>query len=129
MESILSVKGLSKGYERTVQKALAVSDVSLELHSGEILGIVGSSGSGKSTLLRLICGLEAPDEGHIYLDGSELIGKRSIAVRREMQMVFQDPAASFHPRRTIASSIGDAFSALWGGARRSISTRCVLRSD
>lgn len=126
MESILSVKGLSKGYERTEQKALAVSDVSLELHSGEILGIVGSSGSGKSTLLRLICGLEAPDEGHIYLDGRELIGKRSIADRREMQMIFQDPAASFHPRRTIASSIGDAFWSLMGrGVALDLDTLCL----
>ena len=123
MESILSVKGLSKGYERTVQKALAVSDVSLELHSGEILGIVGSSGSGKSTLLRLICGLEAPDEGHIYLDGRELTGKRSIADRREMQMIFQDPAASFHPRRTIASSIGDAFWSLMVGLSPGLARR------
>lgn len=126
MESILSVKGLSKGYERTEQKALAVSDVSLELHSGEILGIVGSSGSGKSTLLRLICGLETPDEGHIYLDGRELTGKRSIADRREMQMIFQDPAASFHPRRTIASSIGDAFWSLMGrGAAFDLDTLCL----
>lgn len=126
MESILSVKGLSKGYERTVQKALAVSDVSLELHSGEILGIVGSSGSGKSTLLRLICGLETPDEGHIYLDGRELTGKRSISDRREMQMIFQDPAASFHPRRTIASSIGDAFFSLMGrGSALDLDTLCL----
>ena len=54
MGSILSVKALSKSYERAGHKTLAVNNVSLELHSGEILGIVGSSGSGKSTLLRLI---------------------------------------------------------------------------
>lgn len=126
MGSILSVKALSKSYERAGHKTLAVNNVSLELHSGEILGIVGSSGSGKSTLLRLICGLEAPDEGHIYLNGSDLSVKRSIADKREIQMIFQDPAASFHPRRTIASSIGDAFWSLMGrGSALDLDTLCL----
>ena len=126
MDSILNVKGLSKSYERAGHKTDAVRDVSFELREGEILGIVGSSGSGKSTLLRLICGLEAPDEGHIYLDGRELPIKRSIADKREMQMIFQDPAASFHPRRTIASSIGDAFWSLMGrGAALDLDTLCL----
>ena len=126
MDSILNVKGLSKSYERAGHKTDAVRDVSFELREGEILGIVGSSGSGKSTLLRLICGLEAPDEGHIYLDGRELPIKRSMADKREMQMIFQDPAASFHPRRTIASSIGDAFWSLMGrGAALDLDTLCL----
>lgn len=126
MDSILSVKGLSKSYERAGRRIAAVKNVSLELRSGEILGVVGSSGSGKSTLLRLICGLEAPDEGRIYLDGRELLDKRSIADKREMQMIFQDPAASFHPRRTIQSSIGDAFFSLMGrGAELDLDTLCL----
>ncbi len=126
MDNILSVKGLSKSYERAGHKTAAVRNVSFELHRGEILGVVGSSGSGKSTLLRLLCGLEAPDEGHIYLDGRELFDKRSIADKREMQMIFQDPAASFHPRRTIASSIGDAFFSLMGrGAALDLDTLCL----
>ena len=114
MESILSVKGLCKRYERSGHGISAVHDVSLELHEGEILGVVGESGSGKSTLLHLISGLEAPDEGHIYLDGRELYTKRSLADRRDIQMIFQDAAASFHPRRTIEHSISDAFYSLMG---------------
>ena len=111
---------------RSIDGIVKLDDVSFTANSGEILGIVGSSGSGKSTLLRLICGLETPDEGHIYLDGRELTGKRSIADRREMQMIFQDPAASFHPRRTIASSIGDAFWSLMGrGAALDLDTLCL----
>lgn len=126
MESILSVKSLSKSYERAGHKTTAVQDVSFELFGGEILGIVGTSGSGKSTLLRLICGLEAPDEGSIHLDGRELFGKRSIADKREIQMIFQDPAASFHPRRTIASSISDAFCSLMGrGAVLDLDSLCL----
>lgn len=126
MESILSVKSLSKSYERAGHKTTAVQNVSFELFGGEILGIVGTSGSGKSTLLRLICGLEAPDEGNIHLDGRELFGKRSIADKREIQMIFQDPAASFHPRRTIASSISDAFCSLMGrGAVLDLDSLCL----
>ncbi len=126
MDSILSVKDLSKSYERAGHRIAAVENVSLELRNGEILGVVGSSGSGKSTLLRLICGLEAPEEGRIYLDGRELSDKRSIADKREMQMIFQDPAASFHPRRTIQSSIGDAFFSLMGrGAELDLDTLCL----
>ena len=125
MESILVIDGLGKSYERTGHKTHAVRDVSLELHEGEILGIVGSSGSGKSTLLRLICGLEAPDEGHIYLDGRELFTKRSIADRRDIQMVFQDAVSSFHPRRTVERSIYDAFYSLMGrGAALSLTALC-----
>lgn len=125
MESILVIDGLSKCYERTGHKTLAVRDVSLELHEGEILGIVGSSGSGKSTLLRLICGLEAPDEGRIYLDGRELFTRRSIADRRDIQMIFQDAVSSFHPRRTVERSIYDAFYSLMGrGAELRLSELC-----
>ena len=67
MEGILSIKNLSKSYERNDIKTEALRGVSFELKRGEILGIVGTSGSGKSTLLRLISGLEAPDAGSIRL--------------------------------------------------------------
>lgn len=125
MESILSIKDLSKSYVRNDIRTNALSGVSFELRRGEILGIVGTSGSGKSTLLRLIGGLEAPDGGSISLDGRELKEKRSLADRRDIQMVFQDAAASFHPRRTIASSIKDSFQSLMGkGAVPDLDTLC-----
>ena len=126
MEGILSIKNLSKSFERNDIKTEALRGVSFELKCGEILGIVGTSGSGKSTLLRLISGLEAPDAGSIRLDGHELGTKRSIAEKRDIQMIFQDAGASFHPRRTIASSINDAFQSLMGkGAVLDLDTLCL----
>ena len=126
MEGILSIKNLSKSYERNDIKTEALRGVSFELKCGEILGIVGTSGSGKSTLLRLISGLEAPDAGSIRLGGHELGTKRSIAEKRDIQMIFQDAGASFHPRRTIASSINDAFQSLMGkGAVLDLDTLCL----
>ena len=126
MEGILSIKNLSKSYERNDIKTEALRGVSFELKRGEILGIVGTSGSGKSTLLRLISGLEAPDAGSIRLDGHELGTKRSIAEKRDIQMIFQDAGASFHPRRTIASSINEAFQSLMGkGAVLDLDTLCL----
>lgn len=126
MEGILSIKNLSKSYERNDIKTEALRGVSFELKRGEILGIVGTSGSGKSTLLRLISGLEAPDAGSIRLDWHELGTKRSIAEKRDIQMIFQDAGASFHPRRTIASSINDAFQSLMGkGAVLDLDTLCL----
>lgn len=126
METILRVKDLSKSYERSGIKTEALRGVSFELKRGEILGIVGTSGSGKSTLLRLISGLEAPDAGSVFFDGRELGQKRSLADKRDIQMIFQDAAASFHPRRTIASSINDAFQSLMGkGAVLDLDTLCL----
>ena len=78
MEGILSIKNLSKSFERSGMKTDALKNASFELKCGEILGIVGTSGSGKSTLLRLISGLEALDAGSIRLDGHELGTKNAI---------------------------------------------------
>ena len=116
MKNILSVKDLCRSYERNDIKTDALHDVSFELKYGEILGIVGTSGSGKSTLLRLISGLE----------GRELGQKRALADKRDIQMIFQDAGASFHPRRTIASSINDAFQSLMGkGAVLDLDSLCI----
>ena len=83
----------------------AVADVSFALREREILGIVGESGSGKSTLLRMISGLEAPDAGEILLEGKALPARRKREHCRAIQMVFQDAAGSFNPRRRISASI------------------------
>ena len=103
--TVLEVKHLSKGYSRRGMAVEALADVSFSLGEREILGIVGESGSGKSTLLRLISGLEAPDAGEICLDGQGLPVRRTKAHYRAIQMVFQDAAGSFHPRRRISASI------------------------
>jgi peptide/nickel transport system ATP-binding protein len=87
----------------------AVDDVSLSLQDGEALGLVGETGSGKSTLGRLLLGLVAPDSGKIEFDGKDIgrIGKKdNRALRRHMQIVFQDPQTALDPRMTLGSSVG-----------------------
>lgn len=80
---------------------LVVKDVSFAVASGESFGMVGESGSGKSTILRALAGLNANWQGHIAFGGMQLRSKRSRAFYRQVQMVFQDPFGSLHPRQTI----------------------------
>ncbi len=88
----------------------AVDGVDLEIREGETLGIVGESGSGKSTLGRLLLGLLAPDEGTVRFDGRDLgsldAGELR-ALRRQMQVIFQDPYASLNPRMRVGRIIGE----------------------
>ena len=113
--TVLEVKNLSKNYSRQGTAVEALSDVSLALGAREILGVVGESGSGKSTLLRMISGLEVPDAGQICLDGHPLPARRKKEHYKAIQMVFQDAAGSFHPRRKISSSIRETVRNLSGG--------------
>jgi len=89
----------------------AVDDVSLDLHKGEVLGLVGESGSGKTTLGRTLLGLVRATEGSVRFDGREItrMSERQLRpLRREMQIVFQDPHASLNPAMTIEQSVGHA---------------------
>ncbi len=79
----------------------AVRGVSLQVNEGESYGIVGESGSGKSTVLRAICGLAPITAGTIRMGGPPLASPRPPAFYRDVQMVFQDPYASLHPRHTV----------------------------
>ena len=89
----------------------AVDHVSFELQRGERLGLVGESGCGKSTLTRAILGLEPVQSGSITLDGEPVFtGKRpNLAVRRKMQVVFQDPYGSFNPRHRVDRLVTEPF--------------------
>lgn len=82
----------------------AVDGVSLTLAPGEILGLVGDSGCGKTTLARVIVGLERPQSGRVFLDGEELLPRRR-ALRRRVQLVFQDPESSLSPRWTVGKTL------------------------
>ncbi|WP_299949330.1 dipeptide ABC transporter ATP-binding protein [uncultured Ruegeria sp.] len=89
----------------------AVDQVSFTLNRGERLGLVGESGCGKSTLTRAILGLEEVQQGRISLDGQPVFTghKPNLAVRRKMQVVFQDPYGSFNPRHRVARLITEPF--------------------
>ncbi|MEX0306372.1 MAG: ABC transporter ATP-binding protein [Ruegeria sp.] len=89
----------------------AVDQVSFTLNRGERLGLVGESGCGKSTLTRAILGLEEVQHGQISLDGQPVFTghKPNLAVRRKMQVVFQDPYGSFNPRHRVARLITEPF--------------------
>ncbi|MDT0342493.1 ABC transporter ATP-binding protein [Streptomyces litchfieldiae] len=119
-EPILEVRNLVKHFpltqgilfKRQVGAVKAVDDVSFTLHQGETLGIVGESGCGKSTVAKLLMSLEKPTSGQILYKGediSKLSGRALKAVRRNIQMVFQDPYTSLNPRMTVGDIIGEPF--------------------
>ena len=96
--------------DREVARVHAVDGVSLTLHEGETLGLVGESGCGKSTLCRAILQLVSPTSGSVRFAGQELVGRsrRDMRpLRREMQMIFQDPFSSLNPRKGVGQIIGD----------------------
>ncbi|MEW2509655.1 dipeptide ABC transporter ATP-binding protein [Streptomyces sp. NPDC046870] len=119
-EPLLEVTGLVKHYpltrgvlfRRQIGAVRAVDGVDFTLAQGETLGIVGESGCGKSTVARLLCGLERPTAGTVTFRGEDitrLSGKALKAVRRNIQMVFQDPYTSLNPRMTVGDIIGEPY--------------------
>jgi oligopeptide/dipeptide ABC transporter ATP-binding protein len=90
--------------DRTIANVHAVDDVSFELHEGETIGVVGESGSGKTTLVRALARLAPATSGTIKFRGQDITGagrSQLQPIRREMQMVFQDPQASLNPRKRV----------------------------
>ncbi|WP_100405372.1 ABC transporter ATP-binding protein [Bacillus solitudinis] len=105
MNVILDVKEVRKVYEKSF---LAVNDISFKIKRGRCVGVVGESGSGKSTLAKLILSLEALSGGEIFYNEERLDtirGKRLRQMRRNVQLIFQDPTASLNQRLTIFSSV------------------------
>ena len=106
---LLQVDDVWCEYKTLRGSSTVVKGVSFELVRGETLGIVGESGSGKSTLLRAVAGLHPPARGTIVLEGKELAAravKRSRAIRKEIQLVFQNPDSSLNPRQTVGEIVG-----------------------
>jgi ABC-type oligopeptide transport system ATPase subunit len=118
-EKIMEVDGLFKHFpihagffRRQVGAVKAVDGVSFDVLRGETLGLVGESGCGKSTTARLLLRLMEPTDGSIKFEGREIAGVKGDelkALRREMQMIFQDPYSSLNPRKTVGSIISDPF--------------------
>ena len=112
MEPILRVSGLTKTFSRQGQADFtAVKNIGFDLFPGECLAIIGESGSGKTTAVNMISRLADADSGNIILDGQDIThwkGRKLRRVYRTMQMVFQTPAESFDPRRTLGDGIGES---------------------
>ncbi len=120
-EPLLVVKDLVRDYRLprkrffdAVNYFRAVDNVSFTIKRGENVGLVGESGCGKSTLTRAILGLEETQGGTITLDGERIVAKSemSLACRRKMQVVFQDPYGSFNPRHSVGRSVAEPLHAL-----------------
>ncbi|WP_308193778.1 ABC transporter ATP-binding protein [Micromonospora hortensis] len=119
-ENILEVNDLVKHYpvtqgvvfKKTVGQVKAVDGVSFGLRAGETLGVVGESGCGKSTLARVLMNLEKPTAGNVVYKGqdiSKLSGGALRRLRRQIQLVMQDPYTSLNPRMTVGDLLGEPF--------------------
>jgi len=116
-ENLLEVRDVVKYYPvtggvflRRIASVRAVDGVSLGILPGETLGLVGESGCGKSTLGRIILRLEEPTGGDILFQGESILGydaQKMRALRREMQIIFQDPFSSLNPRKNVAHIVGE----------------------
>ena len=97
---------LPAGLFRPARTLRAVDDVSLRIHRGESLGLVGESGCGKSTLARMLMGLLAPSAGNVLINGKEVDPTQRRAMARHVQPIFQDPYSSLNPRKTVEQIVG-----------------------
>ncbi|WP_055482732.1 ABC transporter ATP-binding protein [Sphaerimonospora mesophila] len=119
-EPILEVRDLVKHFpltqgilfKRQIGAIKAVDGVSFDLHRGETLGVVGESGCGKSTLAKLLMALERPTSGSVRINGRDITTARGgdlKRMRRNIQMVMQDPYTSLNPRMTVGDIVGEPF--------------------
>jgi peptide/nickel transport system ATP-binding protein len=105
----LSVENLTVGFETSGTRFVAVKGISFDVADGETFGLIGPSGCGKTTVLRAVAGLNTNWQGEIRVFGTPLQPGRKIGgkLRNDIQMVFQDPYSSLHPRHRIARILGE----------------------
>lgn len=125
---------------RKTGENVAVSDVDFSLSPGQTVGLVGESGSGKSTIARTVIGLVKPASGRIIFEGEDITDyspRRLKSIRREMQIIFQDPYASLNPRLTVRDIIAEGWRihpdlvprARWTAEAKSLLERVGLNPD
>ena len=121
MGALLEVENVSKVFElsrswvdrlaqRPVKRLHALDQVSLEIQAGQVVGLVGESGSGKSTLGRCIVRLYTPETGAIRFDGTDithLSDQQLLPLRRQIQMIFQNPYSSLNPRLSVRQALAE----------------------
>jgi oligopeptide/dipeptide ABC transporter ATP-binding protein len=133
MQTLLQLEAIEKHFTRRTllgknKKIRAVDGVSLEVHKGETLGIVGESGCGKSTLASLMIRLEEPTGGKIRLDGldiSHLSEAQLRPVRSRIQIVFQDPYSSLNPRFTVQQIVAEPMKVLGKWSSKEIDSKVI----
>lgn len=131
MDNILEVHNLKKYFKTARGQVHAVDGVNFGIERGKTLGVVGESGCGKSTLGRCVLRLVEPTEGEVFYEGRDIcrIGKRSMkALRKDMQIIFQDPYSSLNPRKTVLDIISEPIKLqkMIAGASRAVIENRVL---
>lgn len=109
---LLQVKNLKKYFNVNKKKLKAVDGITVDIYAGETLGLVGESGCGKSTVGRTMIRLHTPTEGEVLYKGVNLFSlseREMMKMRRDIQIIFQDPYASLNPRMTVEEIIGEPF--------------------
>lgn len=110
MKTLIEVKNLNKCFQKGKSVYQALFDINFSIFENEILGLVGESGSGKSLLAKILLNLEKKDGGEIHYRGqnlSQLMTSNRKAMRRKMQMIFQDPYASLNPKMDVAKIVSE----------------------